>query len=97
MCASLDGRRGSELTGWGQDVVDKDEDGLLGAELDPFPDDVHELPSGQVSRHQVLLLVNIRDITSIRLFANYRDPIRILASYTLSLALSLFYVKLELN
>ena len=77
-CASLDGRRGSELTGWGQDVVDKDEDGLLGAELDPFPDDVHELPSGQVSRHQVLLLVNIRNIAPAGLLHDDRDPVRVL-------------------
>lgn len=35
-----------ESGGWRQDLVDEDEDGLLGRELDPLSDDIHELQTG---------------------------------------------------
>lgn len=31
-----------------EDLIDEDEDGLLGRELDAFPDDIHELTDGQI-------------------------------------------------
>lgn len=31
------------LTGWGQKTLHKNEDGLIGAELDPLSDHVHKL------------------------------------------------------
>ena len=46
----------------GQDLVDEDEDGLLGTELDAFADDVDELADGQVGGDQVLLLVDRGDV-----------------------------------
>lgn len=45
-----------------QDLIDKNEDGLLGRELDAFADDVDELANGKVGGHQVLLLVDGRDV-----------------------------------
>ena len=34
--------------GWRKDLIDEDEDGLLGREFDPFPDHVHKLTHGEV-------------------------------------------------
>lgn len=45
-----------------QDLVDEDEDGLLGAQLDALADDVDELANGEVRGHEVLLLVDGRDV-----------------------------------
>jgi hypothetical protein len=39
-----------EGSGRGQDLIDEDEDGLLGAELDPLANNVDELPNGQIGR-----------------------------------------------
>lgn len=55
---------------WGKHLVDEDEDGLLGGELDALADDVDELTDGQIGRNKVLLLVDRRDITLLDLFAN---------------------------
>ena len=41
-----------------QDLIDEDEDGLLGAQLDPLADHVDELADGEVGGDQVLLLVD---------------------------------------
>ena len=56
--------------GRGQDLVDEDEDGLLGGELDALPDYVDELADGKICGHQVLLLVDGCDIRLLDLFAN---------------------------
>lgn len=39
----------------GEDLVDEDEDGFLGGELDALPDDVDELAYSQVLREQKLV------------------------------------------
>lgn len=41
-----------------QNLVDKDEDGLLGRKLDTLADNVDELADSEVCRDQVLLLVD---------------------------------------
>ena len=53
-----------------QHLVDEDEDGLLGGELDALADDINELTNGQVRGHQVLLLVDRRDVRLLDLFAD---------------------------
>lgn len=65
----VDGRH--QGGGWGQDLVHKDEDGLLGRQLDAFADHVHELADSQICGNQVLLLVDRRDIRLLDLFANH--------------------------
>ena len=59
-----------ESSGWRQDLVDEDEDGLLRAQLDALPDDVDELAHGEVGRYQVLLLVDCGDVRLLDLFAD---------------------------
>lgn len=54
----------------GKDLVDKDEDGLLGRQLDSLADDVDELANSQIGGDQVLLLVDGRDVALLDLFAN---------------------------
>lgn len=51
-------------------LVDKDEDGLLGRELDALTDNINELADGEVGRHQVLLFVDRSDIALLDLLAN---------------------------
>lgn len=55
---------------WGKHLVNEDEDGLLGGELDSLADDVDELTNGQIGGDKVLLLVDGRDVTLLDLFAN---------------------------
>lgn len=52
-------------------LVDEDEDGLLGRELDALANDVHELADGEVGRHEVLLLVDGRDVRLLNLLADH--------------------------
>lgn len=56
--------------GW-QDLVDEDEDGLLGRQLDALADHVDELTDGEIGRDEVLLLVDGRDIRLLNLLANH--------------------------
>jgi hypothetical protein len=51
-----------ESSGWRQDLVDEDEDGLLWAELDAFANNINELADGEVCGHEVLLLVDGGDV-----------------------------------
>ncbi len=53
-----------------QDLVDENEDGLLGRQLDALADDVDELADGQVGRHQILLLVDGGDVRLFDLLAD---------------------------
>lgn len=53
-----------------QDLVDEDEDGLLGREADALADDVDELADGEVGGNQVLLLVDGRDVRLLDLLAD---------------------------
>lgn len=54
-----------------QDLVDEDEDGFLRRQLNPLANHVDELADGQVSRDQVLLLVDGRDVRLLDLLADY--------------------------
>ena len=45
-----------------QDLVNEDEDGLFGRELDSFADDIDELADGEVGGDEVLLLIYRRDV-----------------------------------
>lgn len=61
---------GHERGGRRQDLVDEDEDGLLGRELDALADHVDELADGEVGGDQVLLLVDGRDVRLLHLLAD---------------------------
>ena len=52
-----------------QDFIDEDEDGLLGGKLDPLPNDIDKLTDRQVCRHQVLLLIDGRNVRLLDLLA----------------------------
>ena len=54
-----------------QDGVDKDEDNLLGGELDALPDDVDELAYGEICGDEIFLLVDSGDIGLLDLLADY--------------------------
>ncbi len=45
-----------------KNLIDEDEDGLLGGQLDALPDDVDKLAYGEICGHEVLLLVDSGDI-----------------------------------
>jgi hypothetical protein len=68
--------RGHERSGRGQDLVDKDEDGLLRRKLNPLADHVDELAHCEVCGDEVLLLVDGRDVRLLDLLA---DDLRLLA------------------
>ena len=60
-----------------QDLINENEDSLLWGELDALANDVDELANSEVSRDEVLLLVNSRDIRLFDLLADDGDPIRV--------------------
>jgi hypothetical protein len=62
--------------GW-QHLIDEDEDRLLGGELDALADYVDELTDGQVRGHQVLLLVDRRDVGLLDLLADDGDAVAV--------------------
>lgn len=61
-----------------QDLIDEDEDGLLRRELDALADYVDELAHGKIGRHEVLLLINSRDVRLLDLLADDGNAVRIL-------------------
>ena len=63
-----------ERCGWREDLVDEDEDGLLGRELYALADDIDELAHGEIGRDQVLLLI---DSGNIRLLDFLTDDLSI--------------------
>jgi hypothetical protein len=63
--------------GW-QHLVDEDEDGLLGGELDALADDIDELAHGEVRGYQILLFVDRRDVGLLDLLADDGDAVAIL-------------------
>lgn len=85
--------RAHQCCRWWKDLVDEDEDSLLGCELDTLPDHVHELSDSKIlnigqaldfccnrktrelahRRHKILLLVDSRNICSVRLLADYLE------------------------
>lgn len=62
--------RGHERGCWWEDLVDKDEDGLVGGQLDALADDVDKLADCQVCWHEILLLVDGSNVTLLDLFAD---------------------------
>ena len=54
--------RGHQRGCGGQHLVDEDKNGLLGRELDALANDIYKLTDGEVGRHQVLLLVDGRNV-----------------------------------
>lgn len=62
--------RGHQGGGRGKDLVDEDEDGLLGRKLNPLADHVDKLAYGEICGDEVLLLVDGRDIRLLDLLAN---------------------------
>ena len=61
---------GHQCSGWWQELVDEDEDGLLWGELDALADDVDELADGEVGWNEILLLVDSGDLRLLDLFAD---------------------------
>jgi hypothetical protein len=59
-----------ERGGGRQDLIDEDEDGLLGRQLDALADHVDELAHCEVGGDQVLLLVDGRDVRLLDLLAD---------------------------
>ena len=53
-----------------QDLIDEDEDGLLGRQLDALADNVDELADSEVGGNQVFLLIDGRDVRLLDLLAN---------------------------
>lgn len=53
-----------------KNLVDEDEDGLLGRQLDSLADDVDKLANGQIGRDQILLLVDGGNVALLNLFAD---------------------------
>jgi len=72
-----------------QDFIDEDEDGLLRAQLDALSDNVDELADGEVCRHQVLLLIDGRDVGFLDLLADDWDAVGVLLADALRLCLAL--------
>jgi hypothetical protein len=63
---------------WRQNLIDEDKDGLLRAQLDALADHVDELADGEVGRHQVLLLVDGRNVRLLDLLTNDGDTVGVL-------------------
>lgn len=61
---------GHERSGRGEDLVNEDEDGLLGRKLDALADHVDELAHGEIGGDQVLLLIDGRDVRLLNLLAD---------------------------
>eukprot|EP00243_Klebsormidium_subtile_P012889 TRINITY_DN8130_c0_g1_i1.p1 TRINITY_DN8130_c0_g1~~TRINITY_DN8130_c0_g1_i1.p1 ORF type:complete len:105 (+),score=6.33 TRINITY_DN8130_c0_g1_i1:466-780(+) len=79
--------RGHKGRCWWKNIVHEDEDSLLGAQLDPLPDDVHKLTHSQVGRYQILFLVNVWDVTLLGLLHNDRYSVGVLLPDSGSLSL----------
>ncbi len=54
----------------GEDLINEDEDGFLGRQLDALSDDVDELAYGKICRYEVLLLINSSDVGLFYLLAD---------------------------
>jgi len=64
-----------EGSGRRQDLVDEDEDGLFGGQLDPLADNVDELADSEVGGDKVLLLVDGGDVRLFDLLADDLDGV----------------------
>ena len=74
-----------ERGGRREDLIDEDEDSLLGAQLDALPDDVDELADGEIRGDEVLLLVDGRDVRLLHLLADDGDAVGVPAAKRLGL------------
>jgi len=81
--------RTHERGGWWQDLIDEDEDGLLGRQLDALADDIDELAYGEIGWHQILLLIDRCDVRLLDLLANDGDAIAVFLTDTFGLSLAL--------
>jgi hypothetical protein len=72
-----------------QNLIDEDEDGLLGRELDPLTNNVDELAYGQVGRNKILLLIDRCDVALLNLLADDGNAVGVLLSDALGLGLAL--------
>jgi hypothetical protein len=63
-----------------QHLIDEDEDGLLGRQLDALADYVDELAYGQVGGDKIFLLVDGRDVAFFDFLADNRDAVGIFLS-----------------
>lgn len=59
-----------ESSRWGQNLIDKDEDGLFRRQLDALPDNVDELADSEICGDKILLLINGGNVGLLDLFAN---------------------------
>lgn len=57
-------------------LIDKDEDRLLGRQLDALSDDVHELTDGEICGDKVFLLIDGCDVGFLDFFADDLDTNR---------------------
>jgi len=72
-----------------ENLVNEDEDRLLGGQLDTFSDYVDELAYGEVGGDEILLLVDGGDVGLLDLFADYGDAVGVLLSDAFSFSLAL--------
>jgi hypothetical protein len=59
-----------ERSGGGKNLIDENEDGLFGGELDALADHVDELANGEVCRDEIFFLVDSRYIRLLDLLAD---------------------------
>lgn len=81
-------RRHEGGVGW-DSVRAEEEQGLLGGELNPLPDNVVKLADGKIGRNQIFLLVNFGNIAPISLLANHRDSVGVFGPNPFGFGLSL--------
>jgi hypothetical protein len=60
----------------GKDLIDEDEDSLLGGELDALSDHIDELANGEICRDEVLLLVDGSDVRLLDFLADDLSRVR---------------------
>jgi len=75
--------------GWGNDVVDEEEECVLGSQMDPLSDEEVELSDGQIGRDQILLFVQVADPRFGSLLHDHRDSVGVLLADLLSFGPSL--------
>jgi hypothetical protein len=80
---------GHQRSGWRKHVVDEDENRLFRTQLDALSDHVHELANRQIRWHQVLLLVNVWDVTAVRFLTDHWNSVWVLGSDALRFDLTL--------
>ena len=71
----------------------KEEQGLLGRELNPLSDNVVKLPDGKIGRYKIFFLVDFGNIAPISLLANHGDPVGVFGPNPLGFRLSLLWIR----